>query len=213
MPTGATGVLGAAASIFFAYVGFDAVSTAAEETKNPQRNVPIGLIGVAGHLHASSICWSPRGAIGAIGAQPVMDATGVSLSPGLARTGRALRQHRRQRRDRAAGLLEGSAGPCADSHRLADDRPAGRPRRGDRAAVGRADDDVRPDPRLLHDGARRPAAGEAGVGPSEVPHAARRDGRHRHRRGVRRGVAAGRQARRLFQLGHAVRVLHGGDRR
>ncbi|HMC92141.1 MAG TPA: amino acid permease, partial [Allosphingosinicella sp.] len=38
------GVLGAAASIFFAYVGFDAVSTAAEETKNPQRNVPIGLI-------------------------------------------------------------------------------------------------------------------------------------------------------------------------
>src|SRR5213078_3698906 len=44
-PTGATGVFGAAASIFFAYVGFDAVSTAAEETKNPQRNVPIGLIG------------------------------------------------------------------------------------------------------------------------------------------------------------------------
>ena len=38
-------MLGAAASIFFAYVGFDAVSTAAEETKNPQRNVPIGLIG------------------------------------------------------------------------------------------------------------------------------------------------------------------------
>ena len=41
------GVFGAAASIFFAYVGFDAVSTAAEETKNPQRNVPIGLIGIA----------------------------------------------------------------------------------------------------------------------------------------------------------------------
>ena len=37
--------VGAAASIFFAYVGFDAVSTAAEETVNPQRNVPIGLIG------------------------------------------------------------------------------------------------------------------------------------------------------------------------
>ncbi len=44
-PTGGVGVLGAAASIFFAYVGFDAVSTAAEETKNPQRNIPIGLIG------------------------------------------------------------------------------------------------------------------------------------------------------------------------
>ncbi len=43
--SGGAGVLGAAASIFFAYVGFDAVSTAAEETRNPQRNVPIGLIG------------------------------------------------------------------------------------------------------------------------------------------------------------------------
>src|SRR6478609_8334461 len=39
------GAVGAAATIFFAYVGFDSVSTAAEETKNPQRNVPIGLIG------------------------------------------------------------------------------------------------------------------------------------------------------------------------
>ena len=39
------GIAGAAASIFFAYVGFDAVATAAEETKNPQRNIPIGLIG------------------------------------------------------------------------------------------------------------------------------------------------------------------------
>jgi len=38
------GVMAAAALIFFAYVGFDAVSTAAEETKNPNRNIPIGLI-------------------------------------------------------------------------------------------------------------------------------------------------------------------------
>jgi len=44
-PLSGTGVLGAAASIFFAYVGFDAVSTASEETKNPNRNIPIGLIG------------------------------------------------------------------------------------------------------------------------------------------------------------------------
>jgi APA family basic amino acid/polyamine antiporter len=44
-PLSGVGVLGAAASIFFAFVGFDAVSTAAEETKNPQRNIPIGLIG------------------------------------------------------------------------------------------------------------------------------------------------------------------------
>ena len=39
------GAVGAAATIFFAYVGFDAVSTAAEETRDPQRNVPIGLVG------------------------------------------------------------------------------------------------------------------------------------------------------------------------
>ena len=44
-PLSGVGVLGAAASIFFAYVGFDAVSTAAEETRNPNRNIPIGLIG------------------------------------------------------------------------------------------------------------------------------------------------------------------------
>ncbi|MFN3433986.1 MAG: amino acid permease, partial [Sphingomonas sp.] len=63
------GVLGAAASIFFAYVGFDAVSTAAEETKNPQRNVPIGLIG---SLAICTIFYLlvASGAIGAIGAQP-----------------------------------------------------------------------------------------------------------------------------------------------
>src|SRR5690606_37919338 len=41
---GFSGVMAAAALIFFAYVGFDAVSTAAEETKDPNRNVPIGLI-------------------------------------------------------------------------------------------------------------------------------------------------------------------------
>ncbi|HEX7088187.1 MAG TPA: amino acid permease, partial [Vicinamibacterales bacterium] len=34
-----------AAIVFFAYIGFDAVSTAAEETKNPQRNLPIGILG------------------------------------------------------------------------------------------------------------------------------------------------------------------------
>ncbi len=38
------GVLTGASLIFFAYIGFDAVSTAAEETINPQRNLPIGII-------------------------------------------------------------------------------------------------------------------------------------------------------------------------
>ena len=45
MPFGVSGVLTGAALVFFAYLGFDAVSAAAEEVKNPQRNMPIGIIG------------------------------------------------------------------------------------------------------------------------------------------------------------------------
>ncbi len=44
-PTGLKGILMGAFAIFYAYIGFDAISTAAEETKNPQKNLPIGLIG------------------------------------------------------------------------------------------------------------------------------------------------------------------------
>ena len=44
MPNGYHGVFTAAAIIFFAYIGFDAVSTAAEETKNPKRDMPIAII-------------------------------------------------------------------------------------------------------------------------------------------------------------------------
>ena len=44
-PFGITGMLGGAAFIFFAYIGFDAVSTAAEESKNPKRDLPIAIIG------------------------------------------------------------------------------------------------------------------------------------------------------------------------
>jgi len=76
-----TGVLGAAASIFFAYVGFDAVSTAAEETRNPQRNVPIGLIG---SLLICTIFYllAAGGAIGAYGAQPLVGPDGTPYAPG-----------------------------------------------------------------------------------------------------------------------------------
>ncbi len=45
MPFGISGVFTGAAAIFFAYTGFDAVATAAEETKNPNRDLPIGIIG------------------------------------------------------------------------------------------------------------------------------------------------------------------------
>jgi APA family basic amino acid/polyamine antiporter len=44
-PNGWQGVHQGAAIVFFAYIGFDAVSTAAEETKDPQRNMPIGILG------------------------------------------------------------------------------------------------------------------------------------------------------------------------
>jgi APA family basic amino acid/polyamine antiporter len=66
-PLSGVGVLGAAASIFFAYVGFDAVSTAAEETKNPNRNIPIGLIGslVICTIFYLLVAYAASGAVGA----------------------------------------------------------------------------------------------------------------------------------------------------
>ena len=44
-PNGFKGISSAAAVVFFAYIGFDAVSTVAEETRDPKRNMPIGIIG------------------------------------------------------------------------------------------------------------------------------------------------------------------------
>src|SRR5918997_1912123 len=75
---GGIGVGGAAATIFFAYVGFDAVSTAAEETKNPQRNVPIGLIGSLGICTVYYLLVA-AGVIGTVGAQPVFGPGGEAL--------------------------------------------------------------------------------------------------------------------------------------
>ena len=92
MPLGFTGVTGAAASIFFAYVGFDAVSTAAEETKDPQRNVPFGLVG------SLVVCTGfyllvASGAIGTIGAQPIFGPNHEVLSPGSAEFVAACKAH------------------------------------------------------------------------------------------------------------------------
>jgi APA family basic amino acid/polyamine antiporter len=80
-PMGGVGVLGAAASIFFAYVGFDAVSTAAEETKNPNRNIPIGLIA---SLAICTIFYLlvGYGAVGSVGSQPMIGPNGAIIAPG-----------------------------------------------------------------------------------------------------------------------------------
>ena len=75
------GAVGAAATIFFAYVGFDAVSTAAEETRNPQRNVPIGLIGSLAFCTLFYILVA-AGAIGTIGGQPIMGPAGIPFPAG-----------------------------------------------------------------------------------------------------------------------------------
>ncbi|GAA4761310.1 branched-chain amino acid transporter BcaP [Stakelama sediminis] len=75
------GAVGAAATIFFAYVGFDAVSTAAEETKNPQRNVPIGLIGSLLFCTVFYVLVA-AGAIGTIGGQPIMGPNGIPFPAG-----------------------------------------------------------------------------------------------------------------------------------
>ncbi len=77
------GAVGAAATIFFAYVGFDAVSTAAEETRDPQRNVPIGLVG---SLLICTIFYIlvAAGAIGASpsGGQPILGPNGIPFPAG-----------------------------------------------------------------------------------------------------------------------------------
>jgi APA family basic amino acid/polyamine antiporter len=89
------GAVGAAATIFFAYVGFDAVSTAAEETKNPQRNVPIGLIGSLGICTIFYILVA-AGAVGTIGGQPIMGPNGIPFPAGSEELARqcALPQYR-----------------------------------------------------------------------------------------------------------------------
>ncbi len=47
-PNGFRGIHQGAAIVFFAYIGFDAISTAAEETRDPQRNLPLGILGGLG---------------------------------------------------------------------------------------------------------------------------------------------------------------------
>ena len=54
---GWSGILRGAGVVFFAYIGFDAVSTAAQEAKTPQRDMPIGILGSLDHLHGPLCRW------------------------------------------------------------------------------------------------------------------------------------------------------------
>ncbi len=71
MPFGWGGVMGGAALIFFAYIGFDAVSAAAEEARNPQRDLPIGIL--ASLAVCSLIYVLVAGLLTAIVAYPALD--------------------------------------------------------------------------------------------------------------------------------------------
>ncbi|MFC5170941.1 amino acid permease [Streptomyces mutomycini] len=71
-PHGMAGVTAGASVAFFSYIGFDAITTAGEEVKNPRRNIPIAImicIGVVTLLY----CAVALGAIGALGADAVGD--------------------------------------------------------------------------------------------------------------------------------------------
>ncbi len=94
-PLGGVGVLGAAASIFFAYVGFDAVSTAAEETEEsePQHSDRPDRLA---HVCTIFYLLVGYGAAGSVGAQPILGANGMPLDPGSAGNGRRLRRIRRR---------------------------------------------------------------------------------------------------------------------
>jgi basic amino acid/polyamine antiporter, APA family len=92
---GINGIVAGASSVFFAYIGFDAVSTAAQEAKNPQRDMPIGILGslvICTILYiAVSLTLTGLVSYKALNvAQPValgIDATGVSWGSFLVKIG------------------------------------------------------------------------------------------------------------------------------
>src|SRR5688572_23913040 len=88
-PYGTAGIMGAAAVVFFAYIGFDAVSTTAEEAKNPRRDLPIGIIAslvvctvlylaVAAILSGIVPVTQYRSAVDALPGMPVADGVAVT---------------------------------------------------------------------------------------------------------------------------------------
>ncbi len=155
------------------------VSTAAEETKNPQRNMPIGLIG------SLLVCTIFYMLVGGrrdrhVGAQPVFGPNHEILSPGTP----ALSQACLAIQGRCGRLLEGGARLDAEAGRLSVHRLARRRRRDHRAAVGHPDDECYGQTRIFFVMSRDGLLPEflSKVHPP-LPHAARHhaaDGRVRH---------------------------------
>ena len=141
------GAVGAAATIFFAYVGFDAVSTAAEETKDPQRNVPLGLVGSLLFCTLFYILVA-AGAIGTIGGQPIMGPGGIPFPAGSEELARqcALPAHADALRAQADAGGRAGRGQCARRSSLP------------RAAIGHSRAAVRANAYFLRDEPRRAVA-------------------------------------------------------
>ena len=174
---GWSGVLRGAGVIFFAYIGFDAVSTSAQEARNPQRDMPRGILGsliicTVLYVLVSGVMVGPRAVQG--------DAQRAGAA-GRRRAGR-----RRSRGRHAVGRADGGRQGARDG------------RRAGRAELGHARDDAGAAADLHGDGEGRPAAGVGVARPPALPHAARLDDRHRRRRGAGGGPDADRHARRRW---------------
>ncbi len=112
---GFDGVVRGASVVFFAYIGFDAVSTAAQEAKNPQRDMPIGILGSLFDLHAHlhrDVCGDDghHAVHAARHAAPGRHRPRDVPEPAVAQV------HRRDRRDRGPDLRDprDDARPAAD---------------------------------------------------------------------------------------------------
>ena len=108
-PEGADGVVSAAAIIFFAYIGFDAVSTGAEEAKNPKRDLPLAIVG---SLVICTVIYI-LAAIAAVGSLARGRARGVRRAAG--------RGARRGRRHQLGREPDGVRRADRDHQRAADD--------------------------------------------------------------------------------------------
>ena len=145
-PYGWPGIMAAAAVVFFAYIGFDAVSTTAEEAKNPQRDLPIGIIA---SLVICTVLYLAVGA-GAHGHRPGRSSSG--------RPQTRCRACRWSTQDESMQFLNAPVAYALGVHRPG---LGGRPRLGRRRGrhhLGAARDAHEPAAHLLRDEPRRPAA-------------------------------------------------------